>query len=427
MTTTIAPPDSRTKAAAAALAIHGGPKAVTKPVHDRWRHVHLCDAIAIVKHIRKGKTTDYSPRGPVGEFERAFAKLTGSKFALAMNSGTATLHSGLFAVGVGAGDEVIVPTYTFHASASAVRCCGATPVFCDIDPRTLTADADDIARRITRRTRAIMVVHVYGNPCEMDAIRKIADAHGLAIVEDCSHAHGASYQGKPVGSWGEVGCFSLQGEKAVSAGEGGVAVCSDPRYYDRMLALGHPVRVASDLEVRSFDLGIMHLGPKYRPHLFGILLAIASLKRLPELNRLRRRNWNILCEELGGCKSISPTATFPGAERGAFLAYAFVLAKGLGDACEQFVKAARAEGVPVSPARYGYLHEAPIFCREGPLHVDLLDNLPERRDPAVDLPTAQSLDGRLVALPALAKVPENVVRQCAQGLRKVAESLDPDG
>lgn len=423
MTTTISPPHGFTQPATSTLAVHGGPRAVARPARDRWRHVHLRDAIPIVKHILKGQATSFSPRGPVGEFERAFAKLTDTRFALAMNSGTSALHSALFAVGVGADDEVIVPTYTFHASASAVRCCGATPVFCDIDPRTLTADPQDVAQRVTPKTKAIMVVHVAGNPCRMETIREIADEHGVAVVEDCSHAHGASYRGKPVGSWGEVGCFSLQGEKAVSAGEGGVAVCSNPKYYDRMLALAHPLRVASDLEVRSFDIGAMQLGPKYRPHLFGVLLAISSLKRLPELNRLRRRNWDILCEELAGCEAISPAETLPGAKRGGFLAYIFILNKQLKDYHDFFIKAAQAEGVPVAPDGYGLLHEAPVFRTEGPLHADFLDSLPRPCGPVIELPNARGLDRRRVLMRALAKVPEAYLRQCGQGLRKVAEHL----
>lgn len=423
MTTTVQKSAEAARPPAARLAIEGGSKAVSARARDRWRHVRLRDALPILVHLAQGVNTGFMPSGPVGDFEREFARMTGAKLALAMNSGTATLHSALFAVGVGAGDEVILPTYTFHASASAVRCCGAKPVFCDIDPRTLTADPQDIARRITPRTKAIMVVHVWGNPCEMDAIRAVADENGLPIIEDCSHAHGALYRGRSVGTWGEVGCFSLQGLKAVSAGEGGVAICSEPKYYDRMLALGHPVRVNVDLERRVFDIGTMHLGPKYRPHLFGVLLARASLRRLPELNRLRQANWEILCEELAGCEAIRPIQTLPGAQRGGFLEFLFVLGDQLRGLQDHFVQAAQAEGVPVYPDRYRRLHETPMFRIGGPLAAECLENLETRCGPVVPLPAAEGLKGRLVAMNALTKVRDSVVRQCGRGLRKVATFL----
>ncbi len=423
MTTTLPRPDETVQKPAEALAMDGGPRAVASPARDRWRHVRLLDALPILAHLARGVNTGFLPSGPIGDFERRFAGLTGVELALAMNSGTAALHAGLFAVGVGAGDEVILPTYTFHASASAVRCCGARPVFCDIDPRTLTADPRDIAQRVTPRTKALMAVHVWGNPCAMDAIRAVADKHGLPIIEDCSHAHGASYRGRSVGAWGEVGCFSLQGLKAVSAGEGGVAVCSDPRYFDRMLALGHPVRVGVDLERRTFDIGIMHLGPKYRPHLFAVLLADASLRRLPKLNRLRQRNWDILNEELAGCRAIRPVETLPGAQRGGFLEFLFVMAEELKGRGDRFVQAVRAEGVPARFDRYGYLHDAPIYRMGGPLEASCLEDAERRCEPAPHLPAAEGLRGRLISMDAMAKVPERFMRQCARGLRKVAEHL----
>ena len=145
-----------------------------------------------------------------------------------MNSGTAALHSAYFACGVRPGDEVIVPSYTFFASAAPMLPLGGRPIFCEIDPATLTADPADIERRITDKTRAICVVHVWGNPARMDAICEIAKRHNLRLIEDCSHAHGATYLGRPVGSWGDIGCFSLQGQKPVSGGEAGIAVTSDP-------------------------------------------------------------------------------------------------------------------------------------------------------------------------------------------------------
>lgn len=186
------------------------------------RHARLLGDVARMTgwFATHGRTAIGDGSGVIEKFEHEFAELSGTKFALAMNSGTAALHSAYFALGVGPGTEVIVPAYTWHASATPVLQCGAVPVFCDIDPRTLTIDADAIAPLITERTRGICAVHIWGNPCEMDRITALANERGVSVVEDCSHAHGARYGGRPVGSWGDIGCFSLHASKPVAAGEG---------------------------------------------------------------------------------------------------------------------------------------------------------------------------------------------------------------
>jgi dTDP-4-amino-4,6-dideoxygalactose transaminase len=355
-------------------------------------------------------------------FEERFAAKVGCRYALAMNSGTAALHSALFAVGVGPGDEVIVPAYTWHATVSAVLCCGARPVFCDIDPETLTADPNDIERRITPSTKAIMVVHVWGNPAAMDRITELARKHGLSVVEDCSHAHGATYGGKSVGTWGAIGCFSLQGGKAVSAGEGGVAVTNDRRYYERMLALGFPIRAGAEIADGQSRLGNVHLGPKYRPHLAAMILALSSLERLDALNRLRRRNWQWLSEALHTCPAVRPVSSYPSAERGGFLEFKLVVnPQYLSCDVVTFVNDLKAEGVPVSIDRYGALHRHPMLRRGGPITLDLYEN-PERGCPPVpELPHLESLQGRVLSLPPFTQVKEAFVRQCGAAIRKVAE------
>jgi perosamine synthetase len=166
------------------LAIHGGQKEVTQQYPDIRMRVESGlrlsgDLMKVLQFTAFGVSTITDGSGIIRKFETAFRRLTGSSFALAMVNGTATLHSAYFAVGVGPGTEVIVPSYTWHATATPVLQCGATPVFCDIDPQTLTADPDDIERRITKRTKAISVVHVWGNPAEMDRIMDIANRYNL--------------------------------------------------------------------------------------------------------------------------------------------------------------------------------------------------------------------------------------------------------
>ena len=416
------------------LAVFGGPRAVPKPARDRWRRVGYRALWSILYAGLRDVNTVSDGRGAIERFEHRFAKLCGTRFGLAMNSGTATLHSAYFAVGVGPGSEVIVPAYTFFASATPLLQLGATPVFCDIDEGTLAADPADVERRITPRTRAICVVHVWGNPARMDAFREIADRHKIALIEDCSHAPGGKYAGRMVGSWGDVGCFSLQGVKAVSGGEAGIAVTSDPVLYDRMLALGHNGRTGSGQKAGTFALDNLSLGIKYRPHLYAILLANGGLDRLAELNRRRRANLRILVEGLAGCAALEPIATYPEAERGGLLSYVFRYhadAAG-GWTREGFVQAARAEGVPLMVERYTAIGGAGEILPDsslfrsldatglgGPVGEALADF---RRLQNADLPVTRRLARQLVALPPLTKVPEKYLRQCVKGLRKVADA-----
>jgi perosamine synthetase len=414
----------------ARLAIHGGPPAVTRRHRERWRQVRLSDVVSIARYARRDVNTLAKGEGPIAEFETRFAELTARRHALAMNSGTATLHSAYFAVGVRPGDEVIVPAYTFFASAAPILQCGATPVFCEVDPVTLTADPDDLERRITPRTRAICVVHMWGNPARLDRLQEIARRHGVALIEDCSHAHGAAYRGQPVGSWGDIGCFSLQGAKAVSGGEAGIAVTDDATLFDRMLVLGHYGRLKKGQAAGTFHTDHLSLGVKYRPHLYAILLANRSLSRLEKLNRRRRRNYEILVEELQGCRAVQPIKTTPGALRGGFLEYILRYdPSGAGGASRgAFIEAAAAEGVPIAPERYSaigkhgrMLHQTPIFTG-----FDAFGNGGGGRgdgNPGLDppaLPVTESLQDRLMTLPPFTEVSETYVRQCARALRKVA-------
>lgn len=402
------------------LAIEGGPKAIRKIYLDKWHHFRWQDAIPIMKALYRKQVTRPGGGGKVADFENKFAALCGVKYGLAMNSGTAALHSALFAVGVGPGDEVILPSYTWHATASAVLCCGAKPVFCDIDSRTLTLCPEDMQSRITPKTKAVIPVHLWGNPCQMDKIMDIAKTRNLKVVEDSSHAHGALFKGKSVGSWGDIGCFSLQGAKAVSAGEGGIAVCSNSDYFNRMLALGHPLRTAGGpVGEGLLPVKLVNLGPKYRPHYFGILVADASLERLSKLNYLRRRNWKILCEQFTGCCLITPLASHPESEMGGFLEFKLILnSEKLKGHVEDFIKAVNAEGVPLTLDRYEPLHKSEIFHQDGPLTLKYLE---PKNSVFVNLPVIDSLKNRILTLPAFTDVPIAYLKKTASAIRKVAE------
>ena len=425
------------------LALRGGRRLVTKAYPTKWMRVKRGlqlsgDLLKMLPWAMAGTTTITDGSGIIAKFEAAFCQLTGSGYALAMTNGTATLHSAYFAAGVGPGSEVIVPSYTWHASATPVLQCGATPVFCDIDSRTLTADPDDIERRITKRTKAICIVHVWGNPAEMDHIMDIANRHKIKVIEDCSHAHGAVYKGRSVGTWGAIGCFSLNSGKAVDGGEAGVAVTNDPVLFDHMLILGHFGRIQHGQAARTFKLGDMSLGMKYRPNTPAIYLALASLKRLHQLNAQCEESWRWLCEEIEGIQGLRPQLTLPGAIRGGYMSYVLVYeGQELGGPTrEEFVEAVRAEGAPLTADRYsqinytyGMLHQAPLFTK---LDRRLIGG--GCYDPSrpwsdnvvnVSLPVSERVANQLVSFPRLDKSSQHFVRSCGRALRKVTTALVP--
>lgn len=173
----------------------------------------------------------------IAEFEGAFSAYTGMRYAATVSNGTAALHLALLALGIGPGDEVIVPTLTYIASVNAITYTGATPVFVDALMDTWQMDPADVRRRLTSRTRAIMAVHLYGHPCDMHALKGIADKHGLFLIEDCAEAFGARIGETHVGGFGHIGAYSFYGNKTVTTGEGGMVVTNDEALYERVVHL----------------------------------------------------------------------------------------------------------------------------------------------------------------------------------------------
>lgn len=173
----------------------------------------------------------------VGEFENKFSEYIGVKHGIAVANGTLALHLALMALGINDGDEVIVPTFTYIASANAITYTGAKPVFVDSLSESWQIDPDDVEKKITNKTRAIMVVHLYGQPCDMDRIMEIARNHDLFVIEDCAEAIGTKYKGKYVGSFGDIAAFSFYGNKTITCGEGGMVLTNDETLYARALHL----------------------------------------------------------------------------------------------------------------------------------------------------------------------------------------------
>lgn len=230
-------------------------------------------------------------QGEVTErFEQEFARLCRARYAVAMSSGTAALHLAMIAHGIGPGDEVITTPFTFIASANSVLFCGAHPVFVDIDPRTFNLDPDLIEAAITPKTKAILPVHLYGNPADMIAIQQIADRHGLVVIEDAAQAHAAKINGVPIGS-GNTACFSFYPTKNMTTGEGGIVTTNDPEIADRLRLLR-----AHGAKERYHHLT---LGFNFRMTDLQAAIGLAQLPKLAGWTAVRRKNAARLNELLG--------------------------------------------------------------------------------------------------------------------------------
>lgn len=216
-------------------------------------------------------------------FEEAFARHCGVREAVACSSGSAALHLALAALGIGPGDEVIVPALTFAATAFAVVQCGAVPVVVDVSASDWCIDPHAVERAVTRRTRAILPVHLYGQPAQMAALSSIAEEHGLALVEDAAEAHGATYGSRRVGSLGKAGCFSFYGNKILTSGEGGIVTTDDPDLAEGLRLLSNSGMTAG----HGYDHPA--LGFNYRMSDLAAAVALAQLERIGEFTAARRR------------------------------------------------------------------------------------------------------------------------------------------
>ena len=224
------------------------------------------------------------------EFEELFTRYTRSKYSVAVNSCTAALHLAMRALNIGSGDEVIVPVLTFAATANAALFVGAKPIFADVDEKTFNISPREIEQRITEKTKAVIVVHYGGQPCDMKEIMEIAEDHNIEVVEDCAHALGALYRGKNAGTFGAVGCFSFYPTKIITTIEGGMATTEDEQTANKMRVLrDHGMtKTAFDREDKaSWYYDVVDLGYNYRMNEVQAVLGIVQLKRIDDINEKR--------------------------------------------------------------------------------------------------------------------------------------------
>ena len=253
--------------------------------------------------------SDFLTTGPkIAEFEQTVADYVGAKYAVAISNGTSALHAACFAAGIEPGDEVITTPLTFAASANCVLYCGGTPVFADVDPKTYNIDPEDIRRKITDRTKAIIAVHLAGQPCDMDAIHSIAHEYGLIVIEDGAHALGSVYKGKKVGSLSDMTTFSFHPVKPITTGEGGMIVTDNEEFYKKMaLFRSHGITRDDSMMTRNdgpwfyqqFDLGY-----NYRITDIQCALGCSQMKKLDRFLARRKEIVARYNEAFADCDNI---------------------------------------------------------------------------------------------------------------------------
>jgi perosamine synthetase len=425
-----------------ALAINGGPKAApTDPgPAQSWPIITEEDERAVLEVLRRRAM---SGRDVTLEFEKEYAEWHGVEYALGHSSGTAALQAAMWACGVGIGDEIIAPSMTYWATALPVFSLQGTMVYGDVHPDTLTLDPEDIEHRITERTKAIIPVHLGGYPADMDPIMEIAERHGLKVIEDVSHAHGASYKGRVLGTIGHVGCFSIMSGKALATGEGGILITNDRYIWEKATAWGHhgrtsSIRWAADMEepvITEPDLlpykGMPMGGYKYRMHQLTSAVARVQLKyyrpRMEEILKAMNYFWDLL-EDVPGLQAHRP-AKDSGSHMGGWYAprgiYKAEELNGL--PLDKYAEAVQAEGGVCSERKRGGLHLHPlmqtadIYGHGKPTRI--ANSEWDVREGDKSLPVTE-MEGRIYGIPWFKHYWCDVIEEQAAAYRKVAEKAD---
>jgi len=352
------------------LAVKGGDRIIPNGLKTKWPIFDERDKQALIEVLESGLWCSagfyfIDRESKVSQFEKAFAKWVGTKYAIATNSGTSALVLALKAGGIEAGDEVIVPAATFLASGTAVIMANAVPIFVDIDPETYQVSPDAVEEAITDKTRGIMPVHYGGYPAEMDRIMESAKKHDLVVVEDCAEAHGSEWRGRKVGSMGDLGCFSLQLGKPLTCGEGGIITTNDEELATNCYSYGDllrmPIKKGKDEDIFAFFQSMYeHYIPvgNFRMSEFLGALALVQLSRLDEQTEIRYRNGEYFAKELDKIDGISALKRDPRVTKRGYYFYflRYDSSKWEDVPRDKFMAALRGEGVMCDTA-----HNEPVY------------------------------------------------------------------
>jgi dTDP-4-amino-4,6-dideoxygalactose transaminase len=412
------------------LAIFGGEKAVKSDPKDIFTWPIITKEIeeAVLGVLRRGAM---SGTEVTKEFEREYAAWHKMKYALGHSTGTAALQGAMFGLGIGKGDEIICPSITYWASCLPVFSLGGTVIFSDIDPETLCIGPNDIEQRITERTKAILIVHYLGMPAEMDSIMKIAQRHNIKVIEDCSHAHGALYKGKMVGTIGDVSAFSLMSGKSFPCGEAGIMLTNDQQVFERALAFGHYARHNEiQLEDIKAGRGLPWGGYKYRMHQLSSAAGRVQLKlypqRMAEIDKAMNYFWDLL-EGTPGIKAHRPAKNSKTTKGGWYAPHGLYRPRELeGLSVSRFCEAVRAEGVESNPGCNKALHLHPVFNDIDVYHQGKptrVANSPlDLRQPPRSLPVSEGIQEGVFSIPWFKHNRPKVIEEHAEAFRKVAEN-----
>ncbi|MCW8129777.1 MAG: DegT/DnrJ/EryC1/StrS family aminotransferase [Planctomycetota bacterium] len=344
--------------------ILGGPPIPGAKARAPWPVHGAPERKALLGVLRSGKwwrggTRKEMESSVTGAFEKAYARWHGTRHGMCVTNGTAALELALRAGGVEAGDEVIVPSLSFVVSATAAPLVGGVPVFADADPETYQMSADSIEALITRRTRAIVLVHYAGYPADLDRITKLARKHRLLLVEDCAHAQGSQWRGKGVGGWGDAGCFSFQMSKALAAGEGGIVLSNSDVLAEKIYSYHHLGRIESqgfyDFHRLAWNLRMT----EWQGAILGEQLKRAKIQTLEKMRNAARLTRRL--EEIGGLRALKADARIT--RRGYYFyvlrydAHAFA-----GLPRKDFLAALHAEGLPVGSGYGRAIQHNPVFA-----------------------------------------------------------------
>lgn len=339
------------------LAVNGGPKTVTIRPDTKWPRF---DEASIREVARMLHNPNYNP---IGQFEKAWKSHFGSPYAKAHCNGTSALGSALFALELPVGSEILVPSYSTWFPLGPARLLGLVPRFVDSDPKTFNIDVEDCRRRLTSKTRAIMPVHMWGLPCEMDHVCDFAKEHGLEVIEDASHAHGAKVKDTFTGAWGRVAGFSLQGSKPLPSIEGGIGVYKNRLDYERATTFGHytlPGTFPKDSPYRKYNFTAF--GWKLRMHPASAILVRHQLTQLNDNNAIVRSQIRALNDRITQLPGLSEPVCRSDIERVYYWCNALFLdEKKAGMSRDAVVKALAAEGVNASAFPWTLVHTFPFF------------------------------------------------------------------
>ena len=411
------------------LALLGGPKAITRDPGDifSWPIITKEDEEAVLDVLRRRAMSDTDV---TKKFETEFAAWQGRKHALGFSSGTAALQAAMHACGVGVGDEIICQSMTYWASCLQAFTLGGTVVFAEIDPLTLCIDPKDIEKRISKHTKAIMVVHYMGYPADMDAILAIAKKHKVKVIEDVSHAQGALYKGRKVGTFGDIAAMSLMSGKSLAVGEAGILVTDDLELYERALSLGHYERFGDQIQTEELKpyVGLPMGGYKYRMHQMSSAVGRVQLKhydaRVVEIQKAMNYFWDGL-EGTSGLIAHRPAKGSKSTMGGWYAAHGIYEPEKLaGLSVARFCEALTAEGVQgVYPGANKALHLHPllndcdVYGHGKPTRIASSDR--DLRQPPGSLPVTEKMGTRNYAIPWFKHHDAAIIDEYVAAFRKV--------